>query len=367
MPMTLTVTFGCNEVSKPKSALSPVRMLIGLLPATVAFTSAEVGVGVGVGLTALVGVRVMVKDGVAVSVGVALGVTTFVAVAVAVLVGVGVLVGVFEGVSVKVGVTVGGSANGKSKMLPAVSINGDVVGSQPSDPSCNCTWNHAPSSLIPRILTLSPAASVLSGGYCEPGPCRTDNCRRMEAIGVAGVGVSVGISVLVAVGVCEGVTVGVFDGVLVMLGVAVGRSVRVADGVLVAVGSLVSVAVGAIVSVGLGVSEAETTIDVSLVAVLSIFVVGVLDAAGAEVSVGAGVVGVFDAPSVGVSDTDTTTTGDVLVALTALGVMSVAVGVPLPREANKAINAITTTAATTPITAMPPRLPPDCACAAPPS
>ena len=131
------VESGCKEVSNPKSGLSPVRMLIGFVPFTLAFTSADVAVAVGVGLFAGVGESVGVSEGVAVRVGVALGVTTFVAVAVAVLVDVGVLVGVSEGVSVKVGVTVGGSASGKSKMLPAVSISGDVVGSQPNDPSCN--------------------------------------------------------------------------------------------------------------------------------------------------------------------------------------------------------------------------------------
>lgn len=135
MPNTLTVDPGCSAVNNPKSALSPVRTLMGLLPMTVAFTSDLIGVSVALGvkgLTVGVGVTDAVSVRVAVKVGVALGVTSLVGVAVDVWVAVGVLVGVLDGVSVKVGVGVGGSANGKSKILPAVSINGEVVGSQPN-------------------------------------------------------------------------------------------------------------------------------------------------------------------------------------------------------------------------------------------
>lgn len=88
MPNTLTVSPGWSEVSSLKSALSPVRILMGLLPITVALTSARVAVGVKVGLFTAVGDRVGVSDGVAVKVGVGVGVTTLVAVAVAVWVGV---------------------------------------------------------------------------------------------------------------------------------------------------------------------------------------------------------------------------------------------------------------------------------------
>ena len=141
MPKTCTVTLGARDVNNGKAELSPVRILMAFVPLTTAVTlePAAVAVAVIVALWAGVGESVGVREGVAVKVGVALGVTTLVAVAVAVLVGVGVLVGVSEGVSVKVGVTVGGSATGKSNVLPAVSISGEVVGSQPKRPSVNRT------------------------------------------------------------------------------------------------------------------------------------------------------------------------------------------------------------------------------------
>lgn len=218
---------------------------------------------------------------------------------------------------------------------------------------------------MPRISTVSPADKLVSGGYCEPGPCRTESCRRVEAIGVAGVGVSVGLGVSVEVGVCDGVTVGVFDGVRVTVLVAVGRSVGVDVEVLVAVGSLVSVGDGAAVSLGLGVSEADTITEAEVADGSTDWDSGVLEAVSL-VDVGTSVAGWLVALEDGVSEAETTTAAEVSVSLTALGVTSV---VPplLPREANSTINPMTTTAATTPNTANPVRRPPDGACPAPPS